>query len=208
MARPSIDYYFWVLSDWAYFGGPRLASIGERHGVTINYFPIKMPYVYARTGGILLSQRSKQRQDYRLAELRRWQVKLGMPINEPPRYGTTNEDLASGLIIAAKRDGQPVERISHDILKAAWVEELDVASPDVLLTLANRTLTNASRLLEEAGSHSVQDEFTRYSDDAIEKGVFGSPFYLFEDDIFWGQDRLEFLEEAVVASKMRTLGRP
>ncbi|WID99827.1 2-hydroxychromene-2-carboxylate isomerase (plasmid) [Bosea vestrisii] len=208
MAQPSIDYYFWVLSDWAYFGGPRLASIGKRHGVTINYIPIKMPYVYARTGGNLLGQRSKQRQDYRLAELRRWQVKLGMPINELPKYGTTNEDLASGLIIAAKHDGQPVERISHDILKAAWVDELDVASPAVLLDLANRSLKDPSRLIEQAGSPAIQEEFRRYSDEAIGRGVFGSPFYLFEDEIFWGQDRLEFLEEAVVASKMRFLGRP
>ncbi|MCV9938336.1 2-hydroxychromene-2-carboxylate isomerase [Boseaceae bacterium BT-24-1] len=204
MAQPGIDYYFWVLSDWAYFGGPRLASIGERHGVKINYLPIKMPYVYAKTGGILLSQRSKQRQDYRLAELRRWQAKLGMPINEPPKHGTTNEDLASGLIIAAKQDGQDVECISHDILKAAWVDELDVASPDVLLELANRSLKNPARLLEQAGSGTIQEEFRRYSDEAIEKGVFGSPFYLFENEIFWGQDRLEFLEEAVVASKMKS----
>ncbi|MBM2712941.1 2-hydroxychromene-2-carboxylate isomerase [Mesorhizobium caraganae] len=207
MALQSIDYYFWVLSDWAYFGGPRLASIGKRHGLNINYFPIKMPYVYSKTGGILLSQRSKQRQDYRLAELRRWQVKLGMPINESPKYGTTNEDLASGLIIAAKHDNQPVEGISHDILKAAWVDELDIASPEVLLDLAGRSLNGPVRLLELAGSPAIQEEFRRYSDAAIERGVFGSPFYLFEDEMFWGQDRLDFLEDAVVASKMRTLSK-
>ncbi|WP_114948176.1 2-hydroxychromene-2-carboxylate isomerase [Microvirga calopogonii] len=205
MATKQIDYYFWVLSDWAYFGGPRLAAMARRHDVAINYFPVKMPYVYAKTGGILLGDRSKQRQDYRLAELRRWQRKLGMPINVPPKHGTTNEDLASCLIIAAKQDGQDVEQVSHDILKAVWVEEVDVSQAEALLEIGKRSLKNVDDLLKRAASQEIQKEFWRYSDEAIERGVFGSPFYLFEGDIFWGQDRLEFLEEAVIASRMKSL---
>lgn len=197
-----IDYYFWVLSDWAYFGGPRLRSLGDRHGVTINYMPIKLPHVYARTGGILLHLRSKQRQDYRLAELERWQRRLGMPINVAPRFFPTSEDPASCLIIAAKLRGLSVGEISDAFLKAIWVDELDIASRETLLSVARRFFSNAEELLDAAESPAVKAEYDRYTEEAIERGVFGSPFYLFRDNIFWGQDRLDFLEEAVISAKL------
>ena len=65
-----IIYYFWTISDWAYFGGERLDALSQQHGVPIDYRPVDLPKIYARTGGILLGLRSKQRQDYRIAELR------------------------------------------------------------------------------------------------------------------------------------------
>jgi 2-hydroxychromene-2-carboxylate isomerase len=196
-----IDYYYWVLSDWAYFGGPRLQSLADRHGLTVNHMPIKLPYVYARTGGILLHLRSKQRQDYRLAEIERWQRRLGMPINVAPRFFPTNEDPASRLIIAAKLKGLPTGEISQAFLKAVWVDQLDIASRDTLLSVARRFFTNAEELLDAAQSPAVAAEYERYTEEAIARGVFGSPFYLFRNDIFWGQDRLDFLEEAVISAK-------
>lgn len=202
MSKLVIDYYFWVLSDWAYFGGSRLRSLADRHGVTINYMPVKLPYVYARTGGILLPQRSKQRQDYRLAELERWQRRLGMPINVAPRYFPTNEDPASYFIIAAKRKGLSVGELSDALLKAVWVDELDIASRDTLLSIGRRFFSNAGELLDAAEDSSIKAEYDRYTEEAIERGVFGSPFYLFENKIFWGQDRLDFLEEAVISAKL------
>lgn len=202
MSKLVIDYYFWVLSDWAYFGGPRLRSLADRHGATINYMPIKLPYVYSRTGGILLHQRSKQRQDYRLAELERWQQRLGMPINVVPAHFPTNEDPASCLIIAAKLKGLSVGELSDALLKAVWVDELDISSRETLLSIGRRFFSNAGELMDAAEDLSVKAEYDRYTEEAIERGVFGSPFYLFENKIFWGQDRLDFLEEAVMSAKL------
>lgn len=202
MSKLVIDYYFWVLSDWAYFGGPRLRSLADRHGVTINYMPIKLPHVYARTGGILLHQRSKQRQNYRLAELERWQHRLGMPINIAPRHFPTNEGPASCLIIAAKLKGLSVGELSDALLKAVWVDELDISSRETLLSIGRRFFSNAGELMDAAEDLSVKAEYDRYTEEAIERGVFGSPFYLFENKIFWGQDRLDFLEEAVMSAKL------
>ncbi len=71
-----ITYYFWTISDWAYLGHERFVALAQRYGADIDYRPIDLPAVYARTGGILLSQRSKQRRDYRMAELRRWKRRL------------------------------------------------------------------------------------------------------------------------------------
>lgn len=198
----AIDYYFWVLSDWAYFGGPRLCALADRHGAAINYMPVKLPSVYARTGGILLQERSRQRQDYRIAELKRWRDRLGMPLNLTPRGFPTNEDLASCFIIAAKLSGHAVDDISNAILKAVWVDELDIGSHETVLMLGKQHFENAEDLLRMAETPDVLAVYERYTNEAIERGVFGSPFYLFNGNIFWGQDRLDFLEEALVRAKI------
>jgi 2-hydroxychromene-2-carboxylate isomerase len=100
-----IDYYFSVLSDWAYFGGERLEQLARRYGVGINHMPMRLAAVYAGTGGIILQKRSKQRQDYRVVELVRWRDYLGIPIELFPKHYPTDDQLSSCMIIAAKLRG-------------------------------------------------------------------------------------------------------
>jgi 2-hydroxychromene-2-carboxylate isomerase len=73
-----LTYYFWINSDWAYLGGPRLESISKRHDVAVDFRPMRLLEIYKRTDGIPLSQRSPQRQAERIWELRRWRTRLGM----------------------------------------------------------------------------------------------------------------------------------
>ena len=104
--KPShLDYYFWLNSDWAYLGADRLEALARRQNVAIRYKPVDLPDVYARTGGVLLGQRSRERQDYRVAELRRWCRKLGIPVNPHPAHMCPNADQASRLVIAADLQG-------------------------------------------------------------------------------------------------------
>ena len=97
---PTIDYYFSVLSDWAYFGGERLEALARKYGAPINHMPMRLAEVYAGTGGIILQERSRQRQAYRVVELERWRDELGIPITIHPRYYPTDDQLASCAIIA------------------------------------------------------------------------------------------------------------
>jgi 2-hydroxychromene-2-carboxylate isomerase len=107
-AQRTIDYYFRLMSDWAYLGGVRLVQIAARHGILINHIPMRMPDVYAASGGILLHKRSWQRQAYRIEELKRWRVRLGVRLNIEPKFFPVGIDLASCLVIAAQQRGLPV----------------------------------------------------------------------------------------------------
>ena len=82
----TIDYYFWMNSDWAYLGADRLEALAARHQARIRYLPVDLPDVYARTGGVLLGQRAPERQAYRVTELARWCRKLGIHVNPTPAY--------------------------------------------------------------------------------------------------------------------------
>ena len=208
--RPQIDYYFWLLSDWAYLGGGRLEQMAARHRVPINHVPLRLPDVYARTGGLLLAQRSWQRQTYRVEELKRWRERLGMPCNIEPRYFSADIDLASCAVIAAQHRGLAVGALVNAMLKAVWADDLDVSDAAVVTTILDGHGLDAASLLDAAASERVRAAYAENTDRAVDNGVFGSPFYLFDGQVFWGQDRLEMLEEAVVQRLRRdglALGR-
>ncbi len=192
-----IDYYFSVLSDWAYMGGDRLECLARRYGVRIDHKPMRLAAVYAGTGGILLQKRSKQRQDYRLVELTRWSEYLGIPVKLFPKYYPTQDELASCLIIAAKHMGCDTGLLANAILRAIWAEDRDISDAATLVKIADGHGLDGANLIEAARSKEMVDEFDHYTQQAQLRGVFGSPFYFFEKEIYWGQDRLQFLEDTI-----------
>jgi len=197
----TIDYYFWLNSDWAYLGADRLDVIGQRHGVHINYFPVDLPDVYRRTGGMLLSERSPERQAYRIAELKRWCRELGVPVNPSPKHMCPNADLASRLVIAALALQRPITPFYKRILQAEWCEEQDISDPIVLRGLVTELGYDADTLFKRAAEHDVELTYRQNTDAAVAAGVFGSPTYVYDGEVFWGQDRLDLLEKAIVLSR-------
>jgi len=197
MSRQRIDYYFWMNSDWAYLGADRLEALALRQDVDIHYRPVDLPEVYRRTGGTLLHQRAPERQAYRVAELKRWCRRLGIPLNPRPAYMCPNADLASCIVIAAVQAGLPVATLYKAILAAEWCEDRDISSEAVLRDILGEQGLRADDLMGVARTPAVQALYRRHTDEAVAAGVFGSPSYFFQGELFWGQDRLDMLEEAV-----------
>jgi len=203
----TVDYYVWLMSDWAYLGGVRFVQMATRHGIRINHIPMRMQDVYAGSGGVLLAQRSWQRRAYRIMELTRWRAKLGTRLNIEPKYFPADVDLASCMVIAGQRRQLPVADLVNAIMRAIWAEDQDVSNPGVLLTIAEHHGLDGAALLEAARAEEVRAEYRDNTARALTAGVFGSPFYAFAGQLFWGQDRLDMLEETIVRSVGRDLGR-
>jgi 2-hydroxychromene-2-carboxylate isomerase len=198
-----IDYYFSVLSDWAYMGGERLELLARRYQIKINHMPMRLGMIYANTGGILLQQRSKQRQDYRVTELVRWSQHLGIPIDLFPKYYPTDDQLSSCMIIAAKQAGADAGLLANAILRAIWAQNRDISDSATLRMIADGLGMDGTALLKAAVEHEIITTFDTFTKEAAERGVFGSPFYIFQDDLFWGQDRLQFLEQGLRTATSR-----
>lgn len=199
-----IDYYFWINSDWAYLGADRLEGIAARHGVKIRYKPVDLIDVYSRTGGIPLAQRSHERQAYREAELQRWMRRLNMSINITPRHMCPNGDLASRFTIASDHMGLNVALLSKAILEAEWRHEKDISDSHVLMEVAEKLGLPGERIMQQALMEDMNAAYRQYTEEAVALGVFGSPTYVFKGELYWGQDRLDFLEQAV--AEMRQEG--
>ncbi len=190
-----IDYYFSVLSDWAYLGGERLDQIALRHGAAINHLPVRLADVYAGTGGIILQKRSVQRQAYREVELKRWSRRLGVPLVIHPKHYPTDDVLASGVIVAAQRVRLDAGRVANCILRAIWAEERNIADAKTLRSIVEGCGGDGDAILRLAAAPESLRVLDQNTQEAQTRGVFGSPFYICEGEIYWGQDRLEFLED-------------
>jgi carboxymethylenebutenolidase len=191
----TIDYYFAPQSPWAYLGHERFAAIAKAAGAGINVLPVDLGRVFPVSGGLPLAKRAPQRQAYRLVELKRFSDFLGRPMAVQPRYFPVSSDDAAKLIIAVDNaDGADAAmRISGAIMRGVWAEQRNIADPAVLQTMLDETGLPARRL-EDSQSQSVHERYADDSQRAIDAGVFGAPTYVVFGEMFWGQDRLDFLE--------------
>jgi carboxymethylenebutenolidase len=192
----TVDYYFAPQSPWAYLGHQRLRDVAQAAGATLRVRPVDLGgKVFPISGGLPLGQRAPQRQAYRLVELKRFSEHLNAPLNLHPRFFPVGGDDASRLIIAVDliQGAQAALDISGAILAAVWAHERNIADPAVLAQLLSE-LGLPAQALEKSQSQAVQECYERYTQEAIEAGVFGAPSYVVGGEIFWGQDRLDFLE--------------
>ena len=194
MSTPHIDYYFSIISPWTYFGDARLHDIAKATGATISYHPCSSPDLFPNTGGKMLKDRGTHRQNYRMVELNRWKAHLNMDLNPTPAHFPVPEAPGSKLVLAAKDAGAEPGSLVSGLLKAVWAEEKDISDPDTLVAIANAAGLDGEALLNASQDEKYDAAFAKSTQDAIDGGVFGYPTYVTDGEMFWGQDRLEFLE--------------
>ena len=191
----TIDYYFAPQSPWTYLGHARFAAMAGAAGVGVRVLPADFGRVFASSGGLPLPKRAPQRQAYRLVELARYREWLKVPLNLEPRYFPVAADDAARLIIAVDlNDGSAAAmRVSAAVFAAVWVQQRDIADARTLAELLQECNLPPERL---AQSHepAAQHRFDANTESALAAGVFGAPSYCVNGEIFWGQDRLDFLE--------------
>ena len=141
-----------------------------------------------------MKDRSPQRKRYRMQELRRWRSRLELELNLEPQYFPTDSNLASRVIIGAIEAGHDVAELAYQLMRAVWVREEDVSETSVVVGAIERSGESVDDLLAAANHSNVQDIIIEYSEQAVSKGVFGVPSYVVGEEVFWGQDRLEFLD--------------
>ena len=191
-----VDYYFTPQSPWAYLGGQRFAEIAKKYGATVAVKPIDLGKAFSVSGGLPLAKRPPQRQAYRLLELARWKKKLGVPLVTHPSNFPGDGKPASLMIIAARMNGDDALAQGNACGAALWTEDRNVADWDVLVDVANKIGMDGKGLRLAAETNSeVEQDFQIATEEAMARDVFGAPSYIIDGELFWGQDRLEFVED-------------
>ena len=204
MSTRIVEYYFALASPWSYLGNDRLRAIAAAHDAIIDPVIVDYDRMFAAAGTVPLPQRPALRKAYRLVELRRWSAWRGVPLVPEPRHyrgevEEPDERLAALVVTAAKSAGADSLSLAHAIGRALWAEERFPFVRSELLAIAAAGGFDGPALLAAAQAPETARRYEAQTEQAIARGVFGMPFYIYRDEPFWGQDRLEMLEAALAS---------
>lgn len=192
-----IDYYFAPISGYAYLGHDALLALADEMGVNVRYHPMLIAKVFAAADTTPPFAQSDPRKSYRIEDQARWATVRGIPISTLPAHWPTNPEPAARVIVAAGDMGLDQGALTGAMLRAVWVEDRDISTPETLTEILDSLGHSSDYVLsraEELGGRV--EEITK---SAIAAQVFGSPTYVVAGQRFWGQDRLDFVRAALQA---------
>ena len=194
-----IEYFYSAHSAFAYLGSKKLMSIANTAACPIVHKPVDLNRCIAAGGAPAFGARSKAHVDYYFGtEINRWSEYRGAPVlGFIPTHHNKDPSLANGMLIAGLQQGQNIDALAHGLLEAHWRDDADLADRDTLVQVGTQCGYDAEAMLSEATSAEVLATYEKNTEEAIARSVFGSPTYFLDGEMFYGQDRLEFIERAL-----------
>ena len=191
-----IDYYVSLNSPWTHLGAARIEALAAQHNASMRIYPVDFNTIFSQSGGFPLPKRSPQRQAYRLQELARWRERLNVPIHIQPKFFPSSEAQTAPCIIAVREriGDQPAIKLAHRVLKAVWEEERSPADPETFAALIRDVGLDPDAVIKLGADPKWTEMRVADAERALSRNVFGAPSYVIGEEIFWGQDRLDFVE--------------
>ena len=192
-----IEYYFSFISPWSYLGHAEFIAVAKRHAATVLYRPVPLGRLFPETGGLPLAKRHPARQAYRLIELQRWRDKRNIPLQLHPKFWPFDPSLADRIVTVLAAQGAMLESFVALAFAAVFATDQNLADEAVLADLLTQAGFAADSLIAAGKSEAAKAAYDANLAAAMACGVFGAPSYVLEGEIFWGQDRLACLDEAL-----------
>lgn len=196
-----VDVYFSIMSPWAHLGHAPLLELAGRRGVELVWKTLPLGPLFAETGGLPLAKRSIERRRYRDVELQRWAERRGRPLKLRPAHWPFDPQFADRCVLALVADGRDPAIFAGSAMRGVWEEELDLASRDVVARLLSGSGFDPARVFEGADGPETAAAYEANRVAGQEIGVFGSPTYVLDGETFWGQDRLDLLDDALASGR-------
>jgi 2-hydroxychromene-2-carboxylate isomerase len=194
---PRFEFFFDYGSPYSYLADSRLPGLAERTGAEIVYRPMLLGGVFKATDNRSPAlEPCEAKRSYGALELRRWVAHLGVPFRGNPHF-PINTLLLMRTAVAAQRAGvfAPFHRA---VYPAFWAEGENLGEPEVVARVVEKAGLDASALLEAAGDAAVKAELRATTEEAVARGAFGAPTFFVGDEMFFGNDRLDFVERSLV----------
>ncbi|MCR9221333.1 MAG: 2-hydroxychromene-2-carboxylate isomerase [Alphaproteobacteria bacterium] len=195
----TVAYFYSHASPWSFLGHRRLMEIAETAGAAIDYRPVSVADIFAKTGGLPLAKRPPERRAYRMAELKRWPARLGLEINAEPKHFPVDDKPAGRLVALAVSRGADAGPLSERIMSGVWRREEDIADPATLARIADEMGLDGAGLVADSTGDAAEAMLAENGERALAAGCFGVPWYAVDGEPFWGQDRLDFVAERLGA---------
>jgi len=204
----SIDYFYSSISPFTWFGHNAFIKLAKAHKKSIRYRPVNLMEVWKASGGVAPPQRPPMRQRYRLVELQRIADFRGLSIIPEPDSYPANAERADHCCIVLSRQGKDPGRFLFSVGEALWSHDRQVADEKVLTDLLNKAGHDGAAIIEASKDPAIAQERSANSQAAIDMDVIGAPSYVYKKEVFWGQDRLDYLDKMIASDREIFLAKP
>ncbi|ARO34297.1 DsbA family 2-hydroxychromene-2-carboxylate isomerase protein (plasmid) [Rhizobium sp. NXC14] len=195
----AIDYFFGIGSPWSFIGLDAFSELAGRYGVSIRPHVIS---VIEDNGGIYSRNRPEARRAYWTKDLKRWAALRGKTLNFENRGALSDPTPAGFMVIAAIEDGLDWLKLTRALQAAFWTNGDDIGRSEVRQAIAEQAGFDAARLEERAQSEAIHSVWHSNIEGAKSAGIFGLPTFRYDDELYWGQDSLPFLERHLNGEKI------
>ena len=180
-----IDFYFDLVSPYSYIASMLIEDVARRGNTKVSWKPFLLGGVFKAVGTTDPPGLHPTKKPYLLKDLQRLSVYLKIPIKMPPDFPVRTV-LAMRTLCGFNVDEIP--QAAQTLYKAYWVNNQDIADPEVVASLVGRDA------VERAGMQEIKDALFQSTEEAVQRGAFGAPTFFVKDEMFFGHDRLPLLE--------------
>jgi 2-hydroxychromene-2-carboxylate isomerase len=195
----AIEFYWDLGSTNSYFALHLIKPIAQRHAAPIVPRPFNLGYVFRKHGYVLMDEPEAKIRN-RITDLYRWARRYDLPFRMPTKF-PIKTSLALRGALAMRRFDKEWEFIER-IFAAYWErDDASVAEPAGLRSVASAMGIDPDRFAGLADSEEIRQELIAETDGGLARGVFGAPTFVIGEEIFWGKDRMDFIEDELKRSR-------
>ena len=192
-------FYFDLTSPYSYLCATQLGSIAQRTRSSFSWRPIVLGAVFNELG-IRVPASIPAKAEYMFEDLKRWAKYYDVPLLMPTTFPFNSMKAHRAIVAAQALVNQEVgQRMAHAAFRAAWVQGKDLTEDDVIVELADEHGADGATILQATQDPKIKDLLRKNTEEAIESGCFGAPSIVIDEELFWGNDRLQFVEAALMS---------
>lgn len=190
----TVTFYFDLSSPYSYFAATQVDALANRTRATILWRPVVLGAIFKQTNNVMNTAVPAKAQ-YMLVDLNRWAQYYDVPFNFNPYFPQNTMTLHRAIIAAQSLiDEQTGKKLAKAAFEAMWVHQHDITNDTTIVDLIDEVGLDGATILQATSDPTVKGTLRQYTEDALEHGVFGAPSFVVDDHLYWGNDRLPFLE--------------
>lgn len=196
-ASKELSFFFDFSSPFAYLGATQVEAVAAKTGAIVRYRPFLLGGLFREIGtpNVPLFAVPESKRRHFLADMARWADFYGVPISFPTRFPMNTVKPLRIVLCLSDNDREARGRAVTAIFNALWVEDRDISDDAVLLNVLTEAGFHGEELLSRATTDNAKTALRNATEEAKRLGVCGAPCFLVGDQLFWGQDRLLFVEK-------------
>ena len=199
MTGKSVDFYFDVGSPAAYLSWTQLPQLAQETGARVELKPMLLGGVFQATSNHSpMTVPAKGR--YMMTDLQRFATRYGVPFSHNPFFPINTLMLMRGATGMQMRDGARLTPYVDAVFRAIWVDAKDMNDPAVVGAVLHAAGFDPQAVLTLTADPQVKEQLKADTQEAVSRGVFGAPTFFVDGRMYWGQDRLDFVKEALEAT--------